>query len=69
MTNQPSSAADRLVAFVLAKAESEPLAQAVQIYRDTAEVLASEAHSERLQKIADDLDDARARVRQLLLAI
>jgi hypothetical protein len=63
---QPN-AADRLVAHVLATAGELSLAARAQLYRDTAELIASEDDARTLNALARDCDAVARNHAQLVL--
>ena len=63
----PRNAADRLVSHVLNTAGDLSLAARAQLYRDTAELIASEADAQTLLALADDCDAVARNHAQLVL--
>jgi len=63
---QPN-AADRLVAHVLATVEHLPLTERAQLYRDTAELIATEKDAVTLNALASECDSIARHHRQLVL--
>lgn len=61
----PRSAADRLLDFVVAQSTEQPLKRRAQIYRDTAECIATESVAKKLRALADELDDFERRAGQM----
>lgn len=61
---QPN-AADRLLDFILEKSADESLRRRAQIYRDAAEVIATERVAQKLRGFADELDDFERRAGQI----
>jgi hypothetical protein len=61
------NAADRLVAHVLNTAGELPLADRAQLYRDTAELIATEHDARTLHALAADCDAVARNHAQLVL--
>jgi hypothetical protein len=61
------NAADRLLDHVLATAEALPLADRAQLYRDVAELIATERQAVALVALAAECDALEAKHEQLTL--
>ena len=64
-----TSAAERLTAWILERAEDEPLERRASIYRDAAATVADEARAVELLRLAEELDTANRHCRQLRLQL
>jgi len=64
-----SNAADRVMAFALDHLKDEPVARRISLYRDLAEILASEKQAAKLRDLADELEDIERKAGQLRLGL
>lgn len=64
-----SNAATRLLRIAIERAENAPIAERIQIYRDAAEILASESDAALLVAMISELEAINSRHRQLFLAL
>ncbi len=65
----PLNAADRLCSFVFTKSVNEPLARRAQLYRDLAEILATEPMAKQLRELAGEIEDFEKRAGQIQLSL
>lgn len=62
-----TDSATRVTAFVLDRLSSEPVATRVTILRDLANISPLPDEAKRIRTLADELEDAERRHRQLVL--